>query len=126
MTYPLRIPTDAAVYEDKEPDVSPPREGRITDLTKTSVPLPFMLTVIAFAIAVAAGIWRIESQVTVIQTAISYERELDQQRATRQDERDTDYRRYIDQRFETLEAKIESAGLRNASMALAQELKKGR
>jgi hypothetical protein len=105
-------------------DVSPPREARITDITKVSVPMPFMVTLVGIALAFAAGVWRVESNVSVIQNAMSYERQLDAERAERATEREADYRRYIDQRFETLEAKIESSGLRNAAMALNTELQK--
>lgn len=115
---PFPIPEDA--------DVSPPREARVTDLTKVSVPMPFMVTLVGIALAFAAGVWRVESNVSVIQNAMSYERQLDAERADRATERDADYRRYIDQRFETLEAKIEASGLRSANMSFAQELQKQR
>lgn len=94
-----------------EDPVSPPREGRQTDLTKTSVPLPFMLTIVAAAIAVAMGVWRIESQVSILTTKIEYERQLDAERS-----------KALDQRFEALESKIEAAGLRNTAMAAYSQL----
>lgn len=121
---------DAAVYDSRIPlssgesDVSPPREVRATDVTKLTVPMPFMLTIIAIAIGFAAGVWRVENKINVIETAMSYERQLDTERTTRATERDTDYRRYIDQRFATLEAKIETAALRNSALSLSQELQK--
>jgi hypothetical protein len=109
----------------RESDVST-REARVTDLTKVSVPMPFMVTLVAIAIGFAAGVWRIESKVSVIETALNYERQLDAERAARATERDSDYRRYIDQRFETLEAKIDSSAMRNANLSLSQELQKQR
>ena len=96
----------------KEP-MSP--ERRVTDLTKTSVPLPFMLTIIGAAIGAAMGVWRIESQVSIITTKIEYERELDAERT-----------KTLNQRFEALEAKIEAAGLRNFNMSILTELDKAK
>ena len=122
MAVPLRDATDAAVYEDRmrvaafpigEPDVSPPKDHKGTDATKLNFPLPLTIMLVGLALTAAAGIWRIESKVSVITTTIEYERELDRQRE-----------KYLDQRFSALEAKIETAGLRNAALALSQELAK--
>ena len=85
----------------------------MTDASRLQFPLPLTLTLGGLAIAAAAGVWRIEAQVSVITTTIAYERQLDAQRE-----------KYLDQRFAALEAKIESAGLRNAAMSLSQELAK--
>ena len=102
--------------------ISPPVGGLAVsdeptqDATRLAFPLPLTITLLTVAIAAAAGIWRIESKVSVITTTIEYERELDRQRE-----------KYLDQRFGALEAKIESAGLRNAALVMSQELqKKGR
>lgn len=113
---------DAASIEG--PTVSARDTG--ADASKIKIPLPMAVTLLSAAILVAAGVWRIENKVGKIETAIMYERELDTQRSARQAEREQDYRNYIDQRFETLESKIDAAGLRNANMALAQELSKQR
>ena len=91
--------------------VSPPREAKVTDASKLNFPLPLAITLVTLAVAAAAGIWRIESKVNVITTTIQYERQLDEQRE-----------KYLDQRFAALEAKIESAGLRNAAMSMYQGL----
>lgn len=101
------------------PDRVPPSEdARVdpsTDATRLAFPLPLTITLLATALAAAAGIWRIESKVSVLTTTIEYERQLDTQRE-----------KYLDQRFAALEAKIESAGLRNAALAMSQELSKSK
>lgn len=109
-----------AVYSDElhpsnagAEDVSPPREAKSTDASKLSFPLPLAVTLVGLAITAAAGIWRIESKVSVITTTIEYERQLDAQRE-----------KYLDQRFAALEAKIETAGLRNSALVMSQELQK--
>ena len=114
---PTPVPTallfrrqDGAAIEDA---LTPPRA--MSDATKLTIPLPYMVTLIVLALGVAAGVWRIENKVSVITTTIEYERELDRQRE-----------KYLDQRFSALEAKIEAAGLRNAAMNLSQELQKER
>lgn len=104
--------------------VAPSREPRATDITKVHVPMPFMVTLVLIAMGGAAGVWRIESKVSVIETSMAYERQMATERMQRENERDADYRRYIDQRFETLEAKLESAGLRNAALSMSQEIAK--
>lgn len=90
---------------DEASVVSPTREARSTDAAKLTVPLPYLATLIGLALAGAAGVWRIEGKVGQFETAMQYERELDQQRE-----------KYLDQRFSALEAKIESSGLRNFAM----------
>ena len=108
-----------SVYLDDVPapqgveDVSPPREARSTDVSKLNIHLPMAITIVGAAIAIAAGVWRIESQVNIITTRIEHERELDVLRE-----------KAIDLRFSQLEAKIESSGLRNSNMSLATELQK--
>lgn len=86
-----------------------------SDATRIVVPLPYTVTLLLLALGGAAGVWRIENKVSVITTTIEYERELDRRRE-----------KELDQRFAALEAKIEAAGLRNAAMALSQELAKSR
>lgn len=88
-------------------------ERRATDLTKLSVPLPFMVTIVGLVVAIAAGVWRIDSRVSIIEERAQMQKDVDAERA-----------RYLDQRFAAVEAKIETAGLRNAAMALSQELAK--
>ena len=107
-----------------EDTLSPPSKDRTTDANTVSFPLPLTITIIGLVIGIAGFLYRIDTKVGVIETAMSYERQLGAERMQRQSERDTDYRNYINQRFETLEAKIESAGLRNFNATLAQELAK--
>jgi hypothetical protein len=101
------------LYDHEDTAVSPP--AKTTDVAKLTVPLPMMAAIVGSCLLAAAGVWRIETKVAVFEAAYTHQRE-----------RDADYREYINQRFETLEAKIESAGLRNANMALSQELAKQR
>lgn len=108
-----QLPKGTADDSDQKPGAVMADQRRTTDLSKTSVPLPFMLTIIATVVAIAAGVWRIDSRVSVIDARYQMQKELDAERA-----------KYIDQRFEVVEAKIESAGLRNAAMSLSQELAK--
>lgn len=97
-----------AVYTDKDDMVS---LAKAQDATKLSFPLPLMLTLIGLAITFVAGVWRVEANVSVLSNSIRYEKELDAQRE-----------KYLDQRFTALEAKIETAGLRNAALAMSQQL----
>lgn len=108
----MREAAALAVHTFEDAEVTP-RPARATDVTKLTLPLPFTITLIGLALAAAAGVWRIESKVAAFETALSYERQLDAERS-----------KTLDSRFAALEAKIESAGLRNAAMAMSQELDK--
>lgn len=112
----FRSVTDGAVEDEP---VSPPREIRATDLSKTSVPLPFMLTIIGLVVAIAAGVWRIDSRVSVINAR------LDAQDKYNADIKDLN-KAYLDQLSKTLEQQIVNAGLRSTAMALTQELDNAR
>lgn len=79
--------------------VSPPREVRLTDITKAAVPMPFMLTVIGAVISMAFFVFSIKSDVSLME-----------QRQTLQ--------------YEELKSRIDAAGLRNANMGLSQELQR--
>ena len=89
------------------------RGGRATDLSKTYVPMPFMVTIIGLVVSIAIGVLSIKSDVRLIDERLNHEKELRLETERRRDEQ-----------FKTLEAKIESAGLRNAAIALTQELQK--
>lgn len=102
-----------AVYQDSCPNGDTVTERRATDLTKAHVPMPFMLTIIGLVVTIVISVLSIKSDVRLIDERITHEKELRAETERRRDEQ-----------FKTLEAKIESAGLRNASMALAQELVK--
>lgn len=90
--------------------VSPPKA---VDAQRLSFPLPFMLTLGGLALVAVGGVWKIEEQVSVLTTTISYERQLDAERA-----------KYLDQRFAALELKIDAAANRGAALNMAQELSK--
>lgn len=106
--FPLRQTTDAAVPSTEK--VMPPRD---TDATRLNFPLPLAVTLFGLAATAAAGVWRIETKVAQMTTAMEYERQLDAER-----------QKLLDQRFAALEAKIEAAGLRNAAISMYQELQK--
>jgi multisubunit Na+/H+ antiporter MnhC subunit len=93
--------------------VSPPREARSTDLTKTVVPLPFMLTIIGLVVSIAVLVLTIKSDVRLIDEKLNHEKELRLEVEKRRDSQ-----------FETLEAKIETAGMRNTTYTALQELAK--
>jgi hypothetical protein len=86
-------------------------ERRSTDLTKTIVPLPFMVGIIVTAISIAAGIWSIRTDVQLMNMRMEYEAKL------RLADKET-----FDQAFKALEAKIDAASNRNAALAAYQEL----
>lgn len=86
---------------------------RATDLMKATVPLPLMAALIASAVTIAAAMWRIESQIDIINERIAHNRELIELKE-----------KALEDRFKMLEAKIETAGLRNSAMLLSQELAK--
>lgn len=88
--------------------VSPPRERevRVSDLTKSVVPLPFMLTVIGSVVAIAFFVASIKSDMRLMEAAMSHERQL----RTAQ--------------FEELKARIDAAGMRNANLSFSNEIQK--
>ena len=91
--------------------MSPPRE--LADASKLSFPLPLTITAIVFALGIGGAVWSIASDVRNINTRLDYEGQI---KALEQ--------KYLDQRFATLEAKIESAGLRNALSSVFQDQSK--
>lgn len=104
---------------DAEAAVSPPREARSTDLTKTHVPMSFMVTIITIAMGIAAGVWRIDARVSVINARLDARDAYDEkiEKANQM---------YLDQLSKTLEQQIINAGLRSTAMSLTQELTSAR
>lgn len=105
------VPTVAPFRQEAEPTLEASVSPKPQDVTKLVLPLPYTITLLVLALGGAAGIWRIEDRVNIITTTIEYERELDRRRE-----------KELDQRFAALEAKIEAAGLRNAALAMSQQL----
>lgn len=122
----------AAVYPIEEPspqlkvdDVSPAREtARVTDASRLSFPLQLVISIVVGCVTIVGGQLvldrgrsdaqlKIQSDVRDILTRMEYESKM----KTLSDDA-------LEQRFKALEAKIESAGLRNANMVFAQELQK--
>jgi len=89
-------------------------ERRInSDITKTSVPLPFMVGIISIALGIAAAVWSIRTDVQLMSLRMEYEakiREADKESTA--------------QSFKALEAKIDAAGLRNFNMSIMSDLQK--
>lgn len=96
--------------------MTPPKS---LDLSKSNIPLPFALTVVGLVLAIAAGVWRIDSRVSVIDAR------LDAQEKYNADIKELN-KAYLDQLSKTLEQQIINAGLRNTAMALTQELDNAR
>lgn len=109
-------------------DVTPPREARTTDLSKTFLTLPVVIAIISSVVtgvasagvagwAYSTGIREVlsatQSDIRDIRTSMSYERQAKEKESEN-----------LELRFKMLEAQIESAGLRNAAMSMAQELQK--
>lgn len=93
--------------------MSPERRTVTADLTKGYVPMPFMLTLIGLVVSIVIGVLSIKSDVRLIDERLNHEKELRLETERRRDEQ-----------FKTLEAKVESAGLRNYNMAIVTELQK--
>jgi len=108
----------AAVYSGElheEPDVSP--TAKTTDASKLSLPIGWVaaivVTVGGFGISQALGMAALRSDVRDILTRMEYE-----------NQKRHDASEKFDAQVKMLEAKIESSGLRSASMSMAQELSK--
>lgn len=104
------------VLADEANDVSPPKS---TDASRLTFPWPLTVGLIVFAVTIGSFVWRIEANVGAINAR------LDAREKSDAEIKDIT-QKYLDQRFATLESKIDAAGLRNANMALAQELQKER
>jgi len=106
--------------------VSPPREGRSTDLTNTYLTLPVVIAIVtsiltgvtsagvagwAFSAGIRDSISATQSDIRDIRTSMAYEKEL----RSKDDQ-------LLEERFARLSAEIVSAGLRNFNMSQAKEL----
>lgn len=76
----------------------------LADMSKSGIPLPWGVSLIALILAGAAVFWRTESQIGVVQTSIGYEQKLNEERA------------------KLTAAQIEISTLRSASMMLSAEV----
>lgn len=89
-----------------EDALTPPREVRSTDITKLSIPMPFMLTLIGLVVAIVIFVLQIKSDVRLMDANQQHQKES------------TQYQ------FDEIKALISAAGLRNANMSLSQEMVK--
>ena len=105
-----------AVYSREE---HPPQEAtgvspaKTTDASKLSFPLPLVIGAIMFAVTVMGSMWMVVSDVRDIRTRMELQKEID-----------AINRQLLEERFKSLEAQIQAAGLRNSAMAMSQELQK--
>lgn len=109
----FRRVTDPAVEDTVSPPRSTHARERATDLARATISIPQMAWLIGIAIGIAAVGWRLESRLDLINERIQHNRELIDLRE-----------KALEDRFKMLEAKIESAGLRNYNMSVVQELQK--
>lgn len=89
-----------------EDTVTPPREARSTDLTRGYVPMPFIVGIVSIALAIAAAVWTIRTEVQLLSQRVDFEAR------SRAEDKDA-----IMQALKTLEAKIDAA--RNGAAALS-------
>jgi hypothetical protein len=75
----------------------------LSDVTKTGASLPTVFAVVAVVLGAAYGLWRTESNLGKVETAIMYEQKLD------------------DLRGELTNIKIDNASLRSSALSMAQE-----
>ena len=105
-------------------DVTPPREDRTRDLAKSHLTLPMVIAVVASALSVTGGQYIVQSgqrqaqadmqsDIRDMRTRMEYEAKLNEKDSI-----------LLEQRFQALEAKIETAGLRNAAISMSGELQK--
>ena len=110
-----------AVYDredvDEETAVSPPRENRATDLSKTSVPIAWVVAIAVFVggfgVSQALSMAAMRSDVRDILTRMEYEAKMREGDA-----------KLLDARFAALDAQITSSGLRNAALGMTQQIDK--
>lgn len=102
--------------------MSPQRETRSTDASRLSFPLQLVIAIVVGCVTIVSGQMlldrgrseaqsQIQSDVRDILTRMEYEAKLKAMSETA-----------LEQRFKSLESKIEAAGLRNAAMAMSQQL----
>jgi hypothetical protein len=94
MPVPTAIPFRRDAETAIEDALSPPREGRATDASKLSFPLPLTISAVVFAVSIAAGVWKIASDVRDIGTrfegqaeSMKIQRDLDKERLERSAEK---------------------------------------
>ena len=87
--------------------------AKSTDASKLSFPLPLVIGAIMFAASVVGSMWMVVSDVRDIRTRMEMQKEIDAVNA-----------KLLEERFKSLESQIQAAGLRNAAMAMSQELQK--
>lgn len=76
----MRDSAALSVYEGNDAEesiVSPTRDTRSTDVTALHVPVPYLVTVIALAIGIAGGIWKIDARISVMEARDDSRREVD-------------------------------------------------
>ncbi len=113
-TFPIEAPIDMA----------PPKEEKSVDVSRMSFTLQMVVTIVAAAISAAVGVLSTQSATKDEQALLRSDMRVIIEKMNAQDEVKRLEKQILDQRFESLEAKIEAAGLRNAAMSLSQELQR--
>lgn len=110
------------------PDVSP--TPKTTDISKISLTAPMAAALIVAVAAIVGAFWQLRgvdsAQMGAFRNTLEQLQSRLSEREASESKLDELNQKYLDQRFAALEAKIDAAGLRNANMALAQELQKQR
>ncbi len=123
----MRTAEALAVYDSDDaetPPVSPTREARVTDASRLSFPLQLVIAIVVGCVTIVSGQalldrgrteaqMQIQSDVRDILTRMEYESKL---KALSDNA--------LEERFKSLESKIETAGLRNAALAMQQQIDK--
>ncbi len=102
--------------------MSPAREEKAVDVSRMSFTLQMVITIVAAAISAAVGVISTQNATRDEQALLRSDMRVIIEKMNAQDEVKKLEKQILDQRFESLEAKIESAGLRNAALALSQQL----
>lgn len=121
----------AAFPLDIEPDVaSSPPSRRATDVSTLTMPIAWVwvivIAVVSFAVNQAWTLSGVRSDVRDMSTRMEARDKAETERAQAEREIKELEKRYLEQRFATLESKIETAGLRNAALAMTQQLEQQR
>ena len=117
---PLAVHTS----DERQEVISVSPASKSTDASKLTVPLQMAVAAIIGALSVSAFYYAsnqatnktisdIAADIRVMRTEMAGQKELEKVKADN-----------LELRFKTLEAKIETAGLRNAALSLSQELQK--
>lgn len=113
---------DAHVHHFTRESASVTPARAVTDASRLTFPWQMTVGMITFALAIGGFMWRIDTSVQVMAAKQEARERADLERLQTDREIKELEKRYLEQRFAALEAKIESAGLRNAALTMSREL----